>query len=271
MPVKIKNSKSWFKERIARFKPVVFVRKNLPLFIFLLLFTLSLVIGLWNIKRYDLYDSSGEGIEGKVGVLVGEYLTKNITGKNFFSVYSKDVESELARNISYVKSARVAKIVPNKLDIFLEVYEPKLVVLDIDNHCKLLSPTGIVLDKLCEDTEDVPLCCTGHTSDGKYYIFKSDEAETSKLTDGKEQLLVMGSISNIVKIVESFGFKVKEISLEEKVVNIKDVDGKTHIFTLSDDINIQLARYSLVMGKVKNESIEFGSIDARFERPVVRN
>ena len=271
MPVKIKNSKSWFKERISRFKPVVFLRRNLPIFIFILLFFISLIAGVWNIKRYEIIDTKGEEVEGKIRDQVNNYLEKNITGKNFFSVYSKNLENNLSKNISYVKSARVGKVIPNKLDISLELYNPKSVVLDIDNHCKLLSDIGIVLDHLCIDTEDVPLCCNGHTSAGKYYIFKSDEAETSKLADGKEQLLVMNSISEIVKVVESFGFKIKEVTLDKKVISIKDLDDRLHIFTLSGDIDTQLSRYFIVMGKIKSDDMQFSSIDTRFERPVVRN
>ncbi|HKM19711.1 MAG TPA: FtsQ-type POTRA domain-containing protein [Candidatus Dojkabacteria bacterium] len=271
MPVKIKDSKSWFKERVSRFKPVIFLKKNLPFFIFLFLFALSLILGLWNMKRYEVFDINGDEVEEKIEILVNEYLSKNVTGKNFFSIYSNNVEDALESNISYVKSARVSKIVPNKLEVFLEVYEPKLVVLDVGNHCKLLSATGIVLDELCQETEDVPLCCVGHTSDGKYYIFKSDEVEISKITGGKEQLLVMNSISDIVKVVESFGFEVKEIVLKEKVLHIKDMDKRVHIFTLSDNLDVQLARYFLVMGKVKGDSMQFSSIDVRFERPVVKD
>lgn len=271
MPVKIKNSKSWFKERISRFKPILFLKKNLPLIIFILLFSLSLVFGVWDIKRYEVFDSSGEIVEEKIEKLITEYLDHNITGKNFFSVYSKDIENTVESNISYVKSVRVSKVVPNKLQLFVEIYQPRSIILDTENHCKLLSTTGIVLEELCQDAEDIPLCCTGHVSDGKYYLFKSDEVDTSKLAGGKEKLLVMKGISDIVKVVESFGFNIKQVILEEKVLHILDIDDKTHIFTFSDSIDTQLARYFVVMGKVKSDSIEFSSIDVRFERPVVKN
>lgn len=271
MPVKIKNSKSWFKERLSRFRPVVFLKKNLPFFIFLILLSLSFVIGLWDIKRYEVFNNNGEEIESKVEDLIVENLNKHVTGKNFFSVYSQDVEKDLERSISYVKSARVMKIAPNKLEVFVDTYQPRSIILDSNGECKLLSKTGVVLERLCEDAEEISTCCTEHTSDGKYYVLKSDEAETVKLSGGKEQLLVMQVISNIVKVVESFGSNVKEILLEEKVLHITDIDGKTHIFTLSDSIDSQLARYFVVMGKVKGDSMEFSSIDVRFERPVVKN
>ncbi len=271
MPVKIKNSKSWFKERFSRFRPVVFLKKNLPFFIFIILISLSFVLGLWNIKRYEVFNQNGEDLDDKIENLIVENLHRNITGKNFFSIYSKDIEKDLERGISYIKSARVMKIVPNKLEVFVDTYQPRSLILDNNGQCKLLSQTGVVLERVCEDSEDTATCCVEYTSDTKYYIFKSDEAETAKLSGGKEQLLVMKVISNVVKVVESFGFNIREIVLEEKVLHITDIDGKTHIFTLSDSIDTQLARYFVVMGKVKGEGMEFSSIDVRFERPVVKN
>lgn len=271
MPIKIKNSKSWFRERLTRFKPFIFLKKNLPFFIFISLFSLSLIFGIWNIKRYEILDNNGEKLDSEIEALISQYLEKNVTQRNFFAVYSKDIEDNLQMSVSYVKSAKIGKVAPNKLEVFVDLYHPKAVLFDTDGHCKLLSATGIVLDELCKDTKDPALCCAEYTSDTKYYIFKSDEAETAKLSGGKEQLLVMKVISNVVKVVESFGFNIREIVLEEKVLHITDIDGKTHIFTLSDSIDTQLARYFVVMGKVKGEGMEFSSIDVRFERPVVKN
>lgn len=271
MRLKSKDSKNWFREKISRFKPVVFIKKNLIFFIILLILLFSFLIGVWNINRYEIFDSEGFAIDEKVETLVNEYLEKNVTGENFFSIYAKTLEESLERNISYVESAKVFKIVPNKLQLFINIYEPKSVVYDRDNQCKLLSESGIVLGELCSDTEDILLCCIGHTSDGRYYMFKSDEAETSKLPKGKEQLLVMNGISDIVKVVESFGFNVKEVILEKKVVTLKDIDEHTHVFSLSDDIETQLARYFVVMSKVKGEEMKFESVDVRFERPVIKN
>ena len=271
MSVKIRNSKNWFKERISRFRPIVFLKKHIPFVIFFLVFLLSLLIGVWEINRFKIYQTNGEEVEEKIERLVTEYLEKEVGGKNFFSTYSKDVEDSLVKNISFVKSASIAKIAPNKLEVYLEIYQPRSLILDIDNKCKTLSLTGIVLEELCEEIEDVALCCEGYTSDGKYYIFKSDEAETSKLENGKEQLLVMIDIANIVKVVDSFGFKIKEITLKDKVVAIEDLDGNTHLFTLVDNINTQLARYYVIMKKVNSDEIQFNTVDVRFERPIVKN
>lgn len=271
MNVKIRKSNSWIKERVSRFKPVVLLKRNYPLLIFILLVCISFIFGLWDIKNYSICDIQGESIDGKVYGLVSEYFEKNVTGRNFFTIYAKKLEDDLARNISYVKSARVVKDVPNKLEVFINLYEPKSLVHDRDDHCKLLSSSGIVLDELCTDTPDKLLCCKGYSSDGKYYLFKSDQADTSKLPSGKEQLLVMNGISDVVEVVESYGFRVKEVVLENKVITLRDMDEKKHIFSLSEDINTQLARYFVVMGRVKSEGMNFSSIDVRFERPVVKN
>ena len=265
------TTKSWFKERLSRFKPVVFIKKNLPIFIFIILFLLSLLFRIWDIKKYDIYDTSGTPADTGVSKLVSDYLDKNVLGKNFFFINSVSLSDELARNISYINYVNISKLVPNKLVIMLDLFSPKFVALIGTEKCSLLSLEGIVLEELCLESEDITNCCTEYVKDTSYSFFKSEEMDFADITSGKRYLLVIDTISKMIKIVESFGGSIKEVYLEQNIIDIIDEEGRVSRFSLSDNLTTQLARYFVVMRKIRQDEMKYSIIDVRFERPVVKN
>ena len=265
------TTKSWFKERLVRFKPVVFIKKNLPIFIFIILFFLSLLFRIWDIKKYEIYDISGSSADEDVSKLVRTYLDENVLGKNFFLINSVSLSEELVKNISYINYVNISKLVPNKLVIMLDLFSPKFVALIGTEKCSLLSLEGIVLEELCLESEDIKNCCTEYVKDTPYSFFKSEEIDISDIANGKRSLLVIETISKMIKMVESFGVSVKEIYLDQNVIDIIDEEGRVNRFSLSDDLNVQLARYFVVMRKIRQDEMKYSIIDIRFERPVVKN
>jgi hypothetical protein len=265
------TTKSWFKERLSRFKPVVFIKKNLPIFIFIILFLLSLLFHIWDIKKYDIYDISGTPADTGVSKLVSDYLDKNVLGKNFFFINSVSLSDELARNISYINYVNISKLVPNRLVIMLDLFSPKFVALIGTEKCSLLSLEGIVLEELCLESEDIKNCCTEYVKDTPYSFFKSEEMDFADITSGKRSLLVIDTISKMIKIVESFGGSIKEVYLEQNIIDIIDEEGRVSRFSLSDNLTTQLARYFVVMRKIRQDEMKYSIIDVRFERPVVKN
>jgi len=265
------TTKSWFKERLVRFKPVVFIKKNLPIFIFIILFFLSLLFRIWNIKKYEIYDISGTPADENVTKLVSDYLDKNVIGKNFFLINSVSLSDELVKNISYINYINISKLVPNKLVIMLDLFSPKFVALIGTEKCSLLSLEGIVLEELCLESEDITNCCTEYVKDTSYSFFKSEEMDFADITSGKRSLLVIDTISKMIKIVESFGVSIKEVYLEQNIIDIIDEEGRVSRFSLSDNLTTQLARYFVVMRKIRQDEMKYSIIDVRFERPVVKN
>ena len=265
------TTKSWFKERLSRFKPVVFIKKNLPIFIFIILFLLSLLFRIWDIKKYEIYDISGTPADTGVSKLVSDYLDKNVLGKNFFFINSVSLSDELARNISYINYVNISKLVPNRLVIMLDLFSPKFVALIGTEKCSLLSLEGIVLEELCLESEDITNCCTEYVKDTSYSFFKSEEMDFADITSGKRSLLVIDTISKMIKIVESFGGSIKEVYLEQNIIDIIDEEGRVSRFSLSDNLTTQLARYFVVMRKIRQDEMKYSIIDVRFERPVVKN
>jgi cell division septal protein FtsQ len=264
-----KQPDNHIKDRILRFKPVIFLRKNLPVFSVIFISFITMLMGVWNVKAYTITDLNGLEIPTNISEVIGKYVDENIKGKNYFSFSSNTYEKDISSKISYIKVANIEKIAPNKLEIFVELYVPKGVALIRDEQCYLLSEEGIVLENLCE--EDIANCCRNYASEKSIYLFSSSEIDVSDIENGKEKLFVMDSISKVIKVVNAYGYVIKQISLSNSVLEIVIDQNKLFRFSLGDDLTTQLERYIVVANKIKSDNLDFKSVDFRFERPVLKN
>jgi cell division septal protein FtsQ len=262
------DTKKFRKEKLLRFKPIAFVRKNIIFFSIITLFLISLIIGIWKLKNIEVIevrDSSSQNISQDIST----YFEENIKGKNFFKVSSDSLEEEFLNNISYLKSVQVEKKFPNKLIIFVDTYEDKIVGLLNENKCYLLSAEGYLIQSLCEESED-EYCCESFAIENQYLFFASPQASLSMDSNKKERLLVLGSVDKVVKVLESYGYVLSNMTLEADILKLHNPENETFIFDLNDNVELQLERFIVVISKIQSEDIKFESLDLRFERPVVK-
>lgn len=264
-----KQPDNHMKDRILRFRPVVFLKKNLSVFILVFLFLITMLLGVWNIKKYTITDMNGLEISTEISTMVDGYVEEYIKGKNYFSFSSNTYEKDILSKVSYIKGANIEKVVPNKLEIFVDLYIPQGVALIRDEQCYLLSEEGVVLENLC--SEDIVNCCKNYSSEKSLYTFTSSEVDISDIDDGKQKLLVMDSIAKVIKVISTYGYVIKNINLGNSVLDITLDSGKLFRFSMIDDLYVQLERYIAVANRVKSDNITFTSIDFRFERPVLKN
>ncbi len=266
-----KKPKSFWKEKMMRLKIVVLIRKNIFLFSLLLVFSLSLLLGFWNITKHEVINIDGEDIDRSIFLEIEKYFDENISSFNYFLFSPKEHQKNMYSNIAEVKKVRIEKVLPNKVVLFVEIHQPKYVVELLSDQCFVLSPGGFVLhDILEEDTEIPEQFCINYATENSLIYFASTDMEISVLEDGKKRLLLMEDINRVVEVVETFNYKIVNITLESGVLKIFDEEGKEFTFSLADDISTQLKRFIVVIGKIKNDLLEFGSLDLRFERPVMR-
>jgi len=255
--------------KISRNGIVVFLKRNLIVFSVVILLIVSLLLGVWNISKYEVYDKSGGEIDSKVSKMIEKYVSENIIGKNFFKVNSTSLSELMPKNISYVESVRIEKVVPNKIIIFTEIYTPKLVAVLKSSKCSLLSEKGYLLEELCKDSDEN--CCTEYAQKNSLYIFSSKDVDVANLGNGKSRLLVMEDVYKIVKAIQTYSYDIKTVKQEENMLNIVTTNDKKFVFSFSDDIDIQLQRLVVVMNKIVEGGLKFKSLDLRFERPVMKN
>jgi hypothetical protein len=262
-----KKTRNFLKERILRFKLVAVIRKNIFLFSFLSIFVLTILIGVWDIKKYEIYDLNGNDLQENVYYEIQEYVQENIFKQNFFrflpSVTSKDMYLEIAK----LKSVRMEKVMPNKVVLFVEIYEPKYSAFLKNESCNILSSDGIVLDTVCEELEKE--CCKEYSVENNLIYFTSTDVEVSVFDYEKNRLLIMEEIGKVVRVVDAFQYNIKTIDLKNDILEVVDQEDTLFRFTIADDIDIQLKRFIVVVAKVRTEYIKMSSLDLRFERPVL--
>lgn len=264
-----KQPTNHIKDRIIRFKPVAFVKKNLPIFIVLLLFLVTILIGIWNIKKYTITDLNGLDVPQNISTLIDKYMEEKLIGRNYFSFATTSFENDMTVSVPYIKNVNIEKVIPNKLEIFVNLYNPASTALIRDVECYLLSDEGIVLDTICK--EDTSNCCKNYASENSLYLFTSADVDSSYNSGGKQELLIMENINKIVKVVNTYGYDIKSISFVESILEITLKTDQTFKFSMTEDLELQLERYIAVANRVKSDNLEFKSIDFRFERPVLKN
>jgi hypothetical protein len=267
-----KSSKNFLKERILRYGPIVFIRKNILLFSFLTIFALTLLFGFWDISKYEVYDLDGNEVEDLLQLQIREYIEENIHGENYFLFSPSSARQDIYLNISRLKSVRIEKSIPNKLILFVEIYNPKYTAFLKTQKCNILSSEGIVLEQICEDDQEstVQKCCEEYAKNNSLVFFSSPDVEISILDNDKNRLLILGEIKKVVTVVEAFRYEIEAITLENDILEVKDNEGRIFRFTIADDINVQLKRFMVVIGRIKADYMDLGVLDLRFERPVMK-
>jgi cell division septal protein FtsQ len=263
-----RKSDSHIKDKLFRFKPITFLRKYMVLFLFILFLVLSTVLGLWNIKKYEITEVSNLELNAKIQKDISNFIEEKIIGKNYFTLPQNKVEKEMVSAISYIKSVSITKMLPNRVDLLLEIYEPEIVAMLKENRCYLLSEDGFVLESICGD--EGRECCVDYSSSNSLYILNADLFDISTLDNGKEKLLYMDNLSKAIKVVKSLGYEIQKIQVGQESIEIT-LSGKQLLrFSITQDLELQLSRLIAVMAKIKSDNISFKSLDLRFERPVMK-
>ena len=275
----VQKPKSFLKEKIMRLRLVVFIKKNIIFFSFLLIFSLTLIFGIWNITRYEIVDIDGGDIESSVVLEIENYFEESIFSSNYFLFSPREYRQKIYSEIALIKRVRIEKVVPNKIVMFVQIHEPKYIVEISTNECFILSPEGFVLEEISKEgsvvdeegnKEIIDDLCINYAVENSLIYFSSLDMEISTRDDGKRKLLLMEDKNRVVEVVEAFGYEVVNITLDSDVLRIIDSEDKIFTFSMSDDIFTQLKRYIIVIGKIRNDLLEFTSLDLRFERPVMR-
>lgn len=261
------SSKNFLKDRILRYKPIVFLRRNIFLFSFLAIFLLTILFGVWDIRSYEIYDLDGDTLKERTQEQVREYIEENIFGQNYFRFLPLAASEDMYLVIAELKKVRIEKVMPNKVVLFVEVYQPKYSAFLKGQGCKVLAEDGTLLDEVCEDSEEE--CCKEYALENSLIYFRSPDVEVSMFDAQKHKLLVMEEIAKVVKVIGAFKYEIERIELKNNIVEVLDNGGRVFRFTIADNIDIQLKRFMIVVTKIKSEYMEVGTLDLRFDRPVM--
>jgi hypothetical protein len=243
--------------RIGRFSPVVFIRRYIYVFIILFILILTNVFGLWNVRRveFELPENSYTNINKL------EESSNSVKGMNIFFVSVGEVSNILKDGNGFVKRITVEKKIPFTLHILVEEYEPTFIGYS-SSRCVLFSEEGGRIEELCTDCSEE---CSTYLD-----VYPAIHVTSTAALESDNRLIFREEIADILDILSVFGFNIKSISIEDGISTLTSLDDHIFVFDLSDDLSTQLNRMYIVGKKINSDSMEFKSLDLRFERPVMR-
>jgi hypothetical protein len=243
--------------KVRRFPLVIFLKKIFPILAILLIFVITLLIGVWDIKEFKYSDSEFVNISKEQ---IDSYV-ESFLGNNIFLIDPSDIENEIKKGNGYISKVYAKKILPNKIGISFTEYEVRYTGYSSD-VCHFFSKEGIRLEELCKECESE--CMEYATSIESVYISSESVLESGNLLIYREEF------EKISKLLSQFGYDINDINIVKGISTITDTKDHTFIFDISNDLDIQLSRMYLVGEKINEQEINFKSLDLRFERPVMK-
>ncbi len=242
--------------KIKRLPLVVFLKKILPILVFFFILLLTFLFGLWNVRTFNYSKSNLTNIsEQDLNTYLHEYLDENI-----FVLSLSKVEEKLYESNGYVKDVFIKKVLPSKLDIYIEELVPKYLGYSSDK-CLLFADNGELISEVCEKCEKE---CKDNKGVEMLYLTSDSYIES------RESLLYYDEISSIQKVLSIFEYIVDTVEISNGIATISDTNGHIFVFDITYDLDIQLSRVYIVCQKIDEDMIEFKRLDLRFDRPVMR-
>lgn len=249
--------KTSFLNRLQRLPIIVFVKKYFVAFLVILLFLLSNLFGIWNVKNMDIDLKKGSYIKEE-----DIYLSlKDVLGSNIFFVPPEDVKKAVTSKQGFVKDVVVEKKIPNTLRLVVKEYVPKYVGY-YQSKCVLFSEEGVNIKEICKDCES---SCKEESS-----IYSPVYISSDAILENNMKLIFSSELEGISNVLNEYGYFMSSVDIKSGITSIECDDGHSFVFDITDDLDIQLGRMFLVGQKINNESMDFKSLDLRFERPVMK-
>jgi len=260
---------------IDRKKGLKFYRKILSYSIFrYLIWVLVLLVVYWGyhganrLGLFQINDVEVVGYGEDLKYISAKKITRSIKEEryNFLELKTNELSKKIKPSSEFIKDLYIDKIFPNKLKVEIVEYVPYIYIEQNNEVCVLVTSDGYVIDKrdfVEDDCVDyfgkysVPLLAL----DGNMVQF--DKGQKSNFTLTK-------TLSDITSILAEYGYSCERMILKDSVLKLFFNKTSVIIFSISQDTNLQLARFISVAKELEKTGIEAISIDLRYRRPVVR-
>ena len=241
----------------------IFWRARYYIFIAILIVIFFFIYQYTNVLTISqvIIDSSGSEKLSFVDQTKLESQLSWVIGKKYFTVNINEIKKIFDGN-SFVKSVIITKIFPNIVSIYVQERKP-FVSLEIDNNtCVLLDSDSFVLVKVDGDCKEIntqympiPLVI----SDPKMSFVENTQSTYYQVLD----------IVKVTKKFNEYSLGINGISIKDNVMKVRALAKKYFVFSLNQDINVQLIRMAAVMPEIEKSRIKYTTLDLRFVRPVL--
>jgi cell division septal protein FtsQ len=191
-----------------------------------------------------------------------EEQTSELIGQNFFKSSINQYSTKLLKSSGYIKKAIVLKVFPNKISVQIIEREP-VIVLNIESDgCVVLDSSAYVLELGDGD-------CAILAQKYSVPVLSTPSLKQEFKENTESSYLVVQEASKIHKVLARLGYAIEMISLKEQVLTFISYDKQNFLFSLSQDIETQLARLIAVNEEIVQESLTIKELDLRYKRPVL--
>jgi cell division protein FtsQ len=250
-PTKLPNNKSEVKisfyKKLCRKKWFKIARPILITLLIILVIYILTIIGVFKIKNIEV-------VKNLVYVGNLEQITDNYKGQGYFSLDLNKLEEDIVTYSPYIKSVSTEKIFPNKVRIKAEEYIP-ISYLEYKDICYIFSEEGIILEK----NEEYETC----------ELESGIELESQQNIIAEKRLIFDSELYEVSKILEEFDIYITNVVFDKNRLELSDGE-KSITLEINQEYENQLSKLYLVLEKVNIESIQFKSVDLRFNRPVMK-
>ena len=235
-----------FYKKLCRKKWFKIVRPIIIVGLIVLLIYILTILGILKIKEIEL-DTKLEYVQNL------SQITNQYKGEGYFSLNLEELENDIRNSDKYVKKVSAEKIFPNKIVLKIEENQP-LYYLEYKEICYILSQEGLILEENLEYDECL--------------------LEKGILLESKENILADNRVIfdlelyEVVKILEEFGWEISKVEFQKNVMSVRDAD-RTITIEVNQEYEDQLSKLYLVLEKANIESIDYKSLDLRYQRPVM--
>jgi len=180
-----------------------------------------------------------------------------LSGKLIFFIFSS-YSQRLYENNPTIKSVRLIKILPNKIRIEAEEYNP-VACFAVDNGFFFLAVDGRILEKGRQAKAGLPII---HYYQ-KFYFDEYRAGDKLKFKDLLQSLYLADKLRYL-------GINIEVIDISGLDMLIFNSGDKKYFFTTDKDKELLYQEFKTIIERFKIEKTEYESIDLRFDKPIIK-
>lgn len=249
----LKKKRSFFKRKLSVKNYIKLLSLFLVFIFFVYLFLYSPVFSIQEIEvnRLDYIDS--REIKKDFAHLIGG---------NFFLTDLTDVREDVIKNHVFISRIYTEKLFPSTILVNI-VEKVPFIIVNTGSECYLLDKEGYVLspNHLCSELK-------------ASYLVKEvlgTDVEGIEFEYGmKSSFYDIGKIHDVSKVLDYYGYSFRDMSLERQTLRINLSGSGYLVFSVSNDLDIQLKRFIILVKHFESNPESFELVDFRYERPLLR-
>lgn len=252
---------------IRRFKLMNWRKIAVILFVVLLVLAVLYVIFKTPILQIKSVEVSGLNNSELVNIdkNAAFVIVSESIGESYFTVNAQTVIEKLSAQFPFVKNVVVSKEFPDKLLFQIEERQPVFTVNINNTQCVLLEADGFVID-----VELDPSKCRDESAAFKTVYIETVNPLNPFVRREHSNVYMITRLSELKLLLASKNYSVARIVIKDEYCEITLQNQKILVFAIDNSLQVQVARFEIILPELEKAFDKFKVLDLRYERPVKR-